>query len=252
MAKREILALNESTPQIEAAQSGDTYLLPRLCFTTTGEFESEVTAGASANAFTFNTGSNYRGTAGAKMFVIENNGTEEMSVTGNTTATTTTIRGRQDNNNKLLIQAGARTTSGTMTLHDFFGLNISTVLDIQNPFIFNALSVDDSGGAKTALGFNATTALTNNASIIASFAHGTGVEFVKIFKQGGIQATYGLGLHGNAVPAQHSSTGDVTGFAAGSGTASKSDSEWDGDSGSTGYTVGDIVSALKDIGILAA
>ena len=32
MANREILALNESTPQIEAAQSGDTYLAPRLVF----------------------------------------------------------------------------------------------------------------------------------------------------------------------------------------------------------------------------
>ena len=32
MANREILALNESTPQIEAAQAGDTYLAPRLVF----------------------------------------------------------------------------------------------------------------------------------------------------------------------------------------------------------------------------
>ncbi len=46
-------------------------------------------------------------------------------------------------------------------------------------------------------------------------------------------------------------TGDVTAFAAGSGTASKSDSTWDGDVGSTGYTVGDIVSILKKRGFLA-
>ena len=46
--------------------------------------------------------------------------------------------------------------------------------------------------------------------------------------------------------------GDITGFAVGSGTASKSDSEWDGDVGSTGYTVGDIISILKKRGFLAA
>ena len=47
-----------------------------------------------------------------------------------------------------------------------------------------------------------------------------------------------------------STTGDVAGFAAGSGTASKSDSTWDGDLGSTGYTVGDIISVLKSKGML--
>ena len=45
-------------------------------------------------------------------------------------------------------------------------------------------------------------------------------------------------------------TGNVTGFSAESGTASKSDSTWDGDIGSTGYTVGDIVSILKARGFL--
>ena len=48
------------------------------------------------------------------------------------------------------------------------------------------------------------------------------------------------------------STGNITGFAAGAGTTSKSDSEWDGDVGSTGYTVGDIVSILKKRGLLKA
>ena len=49
-----------------------------------------------------------------------------------------------------------------------------------------------------------------------------------------------------------SATGDVTGFAAGSGTASKSDSTWDGAAGTTGYTVGDIVTILKQRGFLEA
>lgn len=51
---------------------------------------------------------------------------------------------------------------------------------------------------------------------------------------------------------QLSTTGDTTGFVAGSGTASKDDSVYAGSSGSTAYTVGDIVTALKSIGVLAA
>jgi hypothetical protein len=45
---------------------------------------------------------------------------------------------------------------------------------------------------------------------------------------------------------------DVTGFVAGSGTASKSDSSWAGPTGATAYGVGDIVRALKALGLLAA
>jgi hypothetical protein len=49
----------------------------------------------------------------------------------------------------------------------------------------------------------------------------------------------------------YSKTGDITGFSAGAGTASKSDSKWAGPVGSTAYTVGDIVAALKQMGVLA-
>jgi hypothetical protein len=48
-----------------------------------------------------------------------------------------------------------------------------------------------------------------------------------------------------------STTGDVTGFAAGTGTAVVSGSKWAGKPGATAYTVGDIVTALKKIGVLA-
>jgi hypothetical protein len=60
--------------------------------------------------------------------------------------------------------------------------------------------------------------------------------------------------HANADEIQigYKLTGSVTGFAAGVGTASKSDSVWTGTTGSTAYTVGDVVAALKKLGILAA
>ena len=49
----------------------------------------------------------------------------------------------------------------------------------------------------------------------------------------------------------HSTTGNVTGFAAGTGTAVVSGSKWAGASGATAYTVGDVVTALKRLGVLA-
>lgn len=46
-------------------------------------------------------------------------------------------------------------------------------------------------------------------------------------------------------------TGDATGFVAGTGTAVVSGSKWAGKVGSTAYTMGDVVTALKKIGVLA-
>lgn len=60
-----------------------------------------------------------------------------------------------------------------------------------------------------------------------------------------------VGFYGETGSAQHSTTGNVAGFAAGAGTASKSDSVWTGGVGSTAYTVGDVVRALKNLGIMA-
>lgn len=47
------------------------------------------------------------------------------------------------------------------------------------------------------------------------------------------------------------STTDVTGFVAGSGTAVVSGSKWAGKTGASAYTVGDVVTALKSLGVLA-
>ena len=51
---------------------------------------------------------------------------------------------------------------------------------------------------------------------------------------------------------QQATTGTTTGFTAGSGTAVNDDSTFTGGSGSKAYTIGDIVLALKNYGILAA
>ncbi len=57
----------------------------------------------------------------------------------------------------------------------------------------------------------------------------------------------------NATPVgQYATTGTLTGFTAGSGTASKDDSTFTGNTGTAAYTVGDVVKALKLAGIMAS
>lgn len=68
----------------------------------------------------------------------------------------------------------------------------------------------------------------------------------------GTGATQKLGFF-NATPvAQQSTTGTVTGYTSVGGSAVLSQSTFTGNSGSTAYTIGDIVLALKTLGFLAA
>lgn len=64
--------------------------------------------------------------------------------------------------------------------------------------------------------------------------------------------TTGIGLYTATPVAQHSSTGQTSGFTAGSGTAVNDDSTFTGGTGSKAYTVGDIVRALKLLGAIAS
>jgi len=84
MAKREIIALNEDfgaadEAQLEAAQTTDTYVLPRDTYSTTGVFVSEIADGATAVGFVLDT-DNDLATAGAKLLSLRNFGTEKFSI----------------------------------------------------------------------------------------------------------------------------------------------------------------------------
>lgn len=61
-----------------------------------------------------------------------------------------------------------------------------------------------------------------------------------------------LGLYSTTPVAQHSTTGQTAGFTAGVGTAVNDDSTFTGGSGTKAYTIGDVVRALKNIGLMAA
>lgn len=68
----------------------------------------------------------------------------------------------------------------------------------------------------------------------------------------GTATTQKLAFYNSTPVVQPAASVDVTGFVAGSGTASKSDSVWAGAAGASAYTVGGIVTALKALGLLAA
>jgi hypothetical protein len=61
-----------------------------------------------------------------------------------------------------------------------------------------------------------------------------------------------LGFYNAAPVIQQATTGTTTGFTAGSGTAAKDDSTFTGNVGSAAYTIGDIVRALKNLGLMAS
>jgi hypothetical protein len=61
-----------------------------------------------------------------------------------------------------------------------------------------------------------------------------------------------VGFYGNTAVIQPATTGQTAGFTAGAGTTAKDDSTYTGGNGTKAYTVGDIVKALKALGLLAA
>ena len=67
---------------------------------------------------------------------------------------------------------------------------------------------------------------------------------------GTLEVTGNCGFYGESAVAQYATEGTTTGFTAGSGTAAKDDSTFTGNTGTKAYTVGDIVLALKGLGLI--
>jgi hypothetical protein len=65
------------------------------------------------------------------------------------------------------------------------------------------------------------------------------------------QAASKIALWGETPVNQHATTGQTAGFTAGAGAASLVDSTYTGGVGTKAYTVGDIVKALKNAGVMA-
>jgi hypothetical protein len=122
-------------------------------------------------------------------------------------------------------------------------------LTLADPLSVSAIKAADDTSALTFA--NSTRVVTVVAGLTMTDAKNIAVSATTGTKIG-TATTQKLGFFNAAPVAQQATTGTTTGFTAGSGTASKSDSTFTGNSGSAAYTVGDIVLALKNLGFLAA
>ena len=124
-------------------------------------------------------------------------------------------------------------TSGTATLQTAAAAGTVTV---TLPAVTDTLAVL---GANTFTGAQT----LSDVNIILGTTTGTKI---------GTATSQKLGFY-NATPViQQATTGTATGFTANSGTTVRDDSTFTGNSGTKAYTVGDIVLALKNLGLLAA
>ena len=102
--------------------------------------------------------------------------------------------------------------------------------------------------------------MAGSTTAVASLATGTitladSTNFVLNSTNGtkiGTATTQKLGFFNAGPVVQPATTGTTTGFTAGLGTPVLSDSTFTGNTGSAAYTIGDIVLALKQLGLLAA
>lgn len=112
-------------------------------------------------------------------------------------------------------------------------------------------TTDLTATGNTAIGNNVSDTLTITAT--TTFADAANIVFnATTGSKIGTATSQKLAFH-NATPViQYATTGTTTGFTAGSGTATKDDSTFTGNTGSTAYTIGDIVKCLKLKGLMAA
>jgi len=124
-------------------------------------------------------------------------------------------------------------TSGTATLQTAAAAGTVTV---TLPAVTDTLAV---------LGANTFTGAQTLSDVNIVLGTTTGTKI-------GTATSQKLGFY-NATPViQQATTGTTTGFTAGSGTSARDDSTFTGGSGTKAYTIGDIVLALKNLGLLAA
>lgn len=126
-------------------------------------------------------------------------------------------------------------TSGTATLQT---AAVAGTVTVTLPAVTDTLAVL---GANT---FTATQTLADAANIVVGTTTGTKI---------GTATTQKLGFYNAAPVVQQATTGTTTGFTSGGPSNTvHADATFTGGSGTKAYTIGDIVLALKNLGLLAA
>lgn len=163
--------------------------------------------------------------------VLTTDGSGVTTWTTNGVGTVTSVGGTGTVNGLTL--TGTVTSSGSLTLGGTLDLSAPPAIGGGTP----------AAGTFSTLTANTSLTMADAANIVVNATTGTKI---------GTATSQKLGFF-NATPViQPATTGTVTGFTAGAGTAVLDDSTFTGNTGAAAYTIGDIVRALKGLGLLAA
>ncbi len=189
--------------------------------------------------------------------VVSENG---FSTTGSITAASAVIGGNTISGTELGyidgVTAGTAAANKALVLNGSKGISTITSATITTlTSTTGAITTVKTGAVQAA---DATSAATiANSTGIVTIVGGltmTDAKNIVVGSTTGTQiataATQKLGFYGATAVVQQNTTGTVTGFTAGTGTAANSDSTYTGDTGSLAYTVGDVVRAMKKYGLL--
>ena len=163
--------------------------------------------------------------------VLTTDGNGVTTWTTNGAGTVTSVGGTGTVNGLTL--TGTVTSSGSLTL--------GGTLDLSSPPAIGGSAA--AAGTFTNLTANTSVTLADAVNIAVNATTGTKI---------GTATSQKIAFYNSTPIVQPATTGTVTGFTAGSGTAVKDDSTFTGDTGATAYTIGDVVKALKSLGLLAA
>ena len=285
MANLEVVALDTVTPQLRAPASGDGYSMPRpLVVDGVTDIQdiniTDSTISVTQTNGSLNLSSNGNGpivfnslwnlTATGNLAPIASNGLDvgsstyrirslyvgtSISLSGTTVTTSTPMLNlSQTWNNAAITFTGisaniTKTAAGASSKIMDLQLNGSSVFTVNSAntgdlfTVLNSSAVTMFGVSDTAVTVNNDLNIGDAINVVVNNTTGTKI---------GTATGQKLGFF-NATPVvQRSTTGTTTGFTAGAGTAVLSDSTFTGSVGSTAYTIGDVVRALKELGFLAS
>lgn len=148
------------------------------------------------------------------------------------------------------VQLDAAAGGGTATIGTYSGVNIADLgksVTTQYGIHINGMT---SGGTNYAIYtgaglsyFGDNVQIADGKNVVLGTTTGTKI---------GTAATQKLGFYNSTPTAQPSTAGTTAGYTSGTSTAVTIDGKFTGNTGATAYTVGDIVNALKKLGLLAA